>query len=143
MTSIKSNLLYHRGAGVDRDTAEAARWYETAADAGDALARYNLGMLILGDGSREANTKNAARHIEQAAKQGVTAAQNQIAIMYARGVGVESDRETALAWFEIAAGMGDDQAIGNRNRFAATLSPDARAKAKRRARAFRPQNTSQ
>jgi len=85
--------------------------------------------------------EEAARHIELAANQGVTAAQNQIAIMYARGVGVKPDQETALTWFEIAAGMGDDQAIGNRDRFAATLSPDTRAMAEQRARAFRPQNT--
>jgi hypothetical protein len=39
------------GKGVPRDIPEAIKWYRKAADQGDALAQYNLGMRYKeGDG---------------------------------------------------------------------------------------------
>jgi TPR repeat protein len=35
------------GNGVPCDTAEALKWYRQAADQGDALAQYNLGITAL------------------------------------------------------------------------------------------------
>lgn len=39
-------LMAERGCGVIQSEVEAARWYATAADAGDAGAAYNLGEDI-------------------------------------------------------------------------------------------------
>ena len=41
-------LMAERGCGVPKSEVEAARWYATAADAGDAGAAYNLGERHLG-----------------------------------------------------------------------------------------------
>ena len=44
-------VLYVMGKGVPRDIAEAVKWYRRAADQGNALAQYNLGMRYSeGDG---------------------------------------------------------------------------------------------
>jgi TPR repeat protein len=37
--------MYENGTGVTKDAAEAARWYQKAADAGYALGMVNLGLL--------------------------------------------------------------------------------------------------
>jgi hypothetical protein len=39
--------LYASGRGVEKDDAEAARWFRLAADQGNALAQYNLGICYL------------------------------------------------------------------------------------------------
>ena len=36
---------YENGAGVPRDSTEAAEWYRHAADQGDAAAQCNLGLM--------------------------------------------------------------------------------------------------
>jgi TPR repeat protein len=36
--------MYNEGRGVPQDYAEAAKWYKLAAEQGDALAQYNLGL---------------------------------------------------------------------------------------------------
>ena len=73
-----------------------------------------------------------------AARAGVTAAQNRLAIMLAKGQGAKRDPETALMWFHVAAGLGAANAARNRDALARTLSQATRARAKRRADAFRP-----
>jgi TPR repeat protein len=39
--------LYQIGLGVARDYAQARRWYQKAADAGNADGMFNLGQLYL------------------------------------------------------------------------------------------------
>jgi uncharacterized protein len=36
--------MYKRGDGVTQDDAEALKWYRKAAEQGDAVAQYNLGV---------------------------------------------------------------------------------------------------
>ena len=80
----------------------------------------------------------AAKHFKVAAEAGVVVAQNQIAIMMAKGLGVKRDTIGALAWFHVAASLGAPQAIKNRDALAASVTAKVHDKAKRRARAFRP-----
>jgi TPR repeat protein len=37
--------MYAEGQGVPQDHAEAARWYRKAADQGNALAQFGLGLM--------------------------------------------------------------------------------------------------
>jgi len=37
-------VMYDQGQGVPKDYAESARWYRLAADQGDAMAQFNLGV---------------------------------------------------------------------------------------------------
>ena len=43
--------MYANGQGVPQDYAEAVKWYRKAAEQGDAVAQYNLGVMYKkGDG---------------------------------------------------------------------------------------------
>jgi len=45
--------IYHLGLGVDPSTSEARRWYEIAAARGEALAAWNLGVMLESAGDPE------------------------------------------------------------------------------------------
>ena len=38
-------VMYGAGRGVPQDDAEALRWYRLAAEEGEALAQFNLGVM--------------------------------------------------------------------------------------------------
>ena len=37
--------MYHHGHGVKQDDAQAFKWYSKAAEQGDAMAQYSLGIM--------------------------------------------------------------------------------------------------
>jgi TPR repeat protein len=46
--------MYDNGLGVTQDHAQAVAWYEKAAEQGDAIAQYNLGLMyVRGQGIRK------------------------------------------------------------------------------------------
>ncbi|MEO3928451.1 tetratricopeptide repeat protein [Micromonosporaceae bacterium B7E4] len=88
-------LLQH-GIGTTRDDTRAAALYRTAAQAGDALAAFNLGVLA-------GRSDDAVRWLRRAAEAGVTEA-------YARLGDRLSERdldEEALRWYVRGAESGD------------------------------------
>ena len=137
-------VLYRDGDGVTRDLTRAEETFALAAENGDALSHYALADLMI---ARSAKSKPgdkqvmaaAAAHLRSAAEAGVTVAQNRLAIMLAKGDGVKRDREAALMWFHVAAGLGAENAARNRDALACVLPAEVRARAKRRADGFRPQ----
>jgi uncharacterized protein len=42
---LNLGVLYDRGDGVPKDSAEAATWYRKAAEQGSALAQHHLGLM--------------------------------------------------------------------------------------------------
>ena len=134
-------VLHQKGEAVAQDLDEAARLYAVAAEAGDALSHYALGKLLSEakpTGQAKEIAARAVHHLTLAAEAGVALAQNHLAIMLARGTGVMRDREAALMWFHVAAGLGAVNAARNRDALGAVLAPQVRARAKKRADAFRP-----
>ncbi len=107
-------VLYLRGDGVPQSFAEAVKWFRKAADRGDGDAQFNLGH------------------------------------MYAQGSGVKKDFIEAYKWFYVAADSyqanpaGDwanpdpSQAARFRDQISAQLSDKERAKAEKRAKAWKP-----
>ncbi len=145
LAAYNLGVLYRDGSGVSRDRTRAGELFAAAAGAGDAFAHYALADLLLdrtgAGGAKGIDNKaltDAVRHLDAAARAGVTAAQNRLAIMLAKGQGAKRDPETALMWFHVAAGLGAANAARNRDALARTLSQATRARAKRRADAFRP-----
>lgn len=59
--------MYKNGLGVDKDVAQAARWYHKAAIQGDADAQFSLAVIYLSGG---ANKIEAMNWLEKAAAQG-------------------------------------------------------------------------
>ena len=124
------------------DYGEAAHAWRPLAEAGDAMAQFNMGLLHeTGRGVPE-DPAAAAAWYGRAAGQGVTAAQYNLALLFQTGRGVPKEPETALYWLEVAASHGEgaerEQAADAAARLAEALSPEAVDAARARASTFAP-----
>ena len=90
-------VFYARGrGGLAQDEAEAVRWYRRAADAGDATAQNNLGIMYL-DGRGVARDEGAAlRWFRRSADQRYAGAEVNLGRLYAAGRGVTRDDAEAV-----------------------------------------------
>jgi TPR repeat protein len=95
--------LYYRGQGVPRDVGEAQKWFEMAADQGNALGETSLGRLYLGN----KNFERALYWFGQAANQGDAGGETSLAGLYYTGEGVPKNYQTAIEWYRKAADQGD------------------------------------
>ena len=86
--------------------AEAIKKYRPRAEAGDAVAQYNLGMLYSAGLGTPVNHKEAMKWYRMAAEQGDADAQNNIGIMYYQGQGVGKNYSQAFHWYDLAAEQG-------------------------------------
>lgn len=101
-------------------THDAAR---RAADAGDALAQYRLGVMYgLGLGLAQ-DYAEAVRWYRKAAASGEARAQSNLGFMYGTGRGVPQDYIQAYAWYNVASASGEDTARKNRDAVADRMSP--------------------
>jgi len=99
-------LRYTEGRGVPPSLAEAAHWFERAANHGLAPAQYRLGSLYeKGQGVKK--DLDAARHLyTAAADKGNGKAMHNLAVLYAEGLSGEPDYRSAAQWFRKAADHG-------------------------------------
>jgi len=92
---------YQRG-----DFASALAQWEPMAQAGDAHAEYNLGLIYAAGKGVPQDYAKAIEWYRKAADQGVAAAQYNLGIMYANGQGTAADPQEAAKWFLKAADQG-------------------------------------
>jgi TPR repeat protein len=105
--------MYFNGWGVLKDYSEAMKWFQKAADQGDAEAQVNLGgMYFNGQGVKQ-DYAEAVKWFQKAAEQGDTYAQNNLGVMYSKGQGLKQDYAEALKWFQYAAEKGYAEAQFN------------------------------
>ena len=71
----------------------------------------------------------AAKWFRKAAELGVRDSEFNLAILYARGLGVDRDLRQSWLWFSLAAAQGDADAVKKRDEVAAKMDPDALAAA--------------
>jgi TPR repeat protein len=91
-----------REAFKNKDYAKAFREWKAAADAGQAEAQFDLGVLYAqGLGVRRDITE-AARWYRQAAEQGNAEAEFALGQMYSLGWGVPRDEADAMRWLQMA-----------------------------------------
>lgn len=96
---------------VDNNYASAAQNYARAAEVGDAIAQYNLGLIYEnGKGIAVDNQKAQSLYL-QSAQQGHARAMTQLAGLYFKGVDGKRDDEQALYWYKKAAGLGESGAL--------------------------------
>jgi len=114
--------MHEYGRGLERNDAEAIRWYGKSAAQGFAVAQYRLGVLNDNGWGIPVNDTEAARWYQLAAVQGHGLAQHDLAFMYADGTGVPQDFVRAYMWLQIAVAQGNDVMIKHRNRIAGELS---------------------
>ena len=81
-------VMYAEGRGIPPNDAEAALWFERAAEQGEPMAQYNLAAsYVEGTGVRK-DMAAAAKWFRRAADQGVPLAQLNLGLLYASGAGV-------------------------------------------------------
>ena len=81
------------------------------AEAGDADAQFNLGVMYYQGLGVEQDLKEAVKWYQKAADQGdVAMAQFNLGVMYEKGKGVEQDFKEAVKWYQKAADQGDAMA---------------------------------
>ncbi len=85
---------------------DAIRWYQRAADAGDARAQFLLGLRYETGTDVETDMTAAAVWYGRAAAQGYADAQFKLAVMTAEGRGVAPDAAAAVVLYEQAAAAG-------------------------------------
>ena len=109
--------------GKDADIAEAARYYEAAAEKGSIEAAYRLGQIYEnGRGVGKDETMAFAWYL-RAADAGDAISQRLIGAMYESGRGVDTDTDAALEWYRKAAANGDIAAKKAVERLSAPVSP--------------------
>ena len=102
---------YYRGEGVTKDPAQAAVWFQRAADLGDAASKAALGAFLFNGDPRAGVAKDAARGlalVRQAFAEGYSQALFQVARCYLRGEGVEKDAAHGVSLLRQAINQGDD-----------------------------------
>ena len=95
------------------DFATALQEWMPLAEAGDADAQYNLGVMYNeGDGVLQ-DYKEAVKWYRLAAEQGHASAQNNLGTMYDTGEGVIQDYKEAIKWYRLVAEQGHASAQNN------------------------------
>ncbi|ODR89880.1 peptidoglycan-binding protein [Sinorhizobium alkalisoli] len=97
---------FTEGRGVKEDLAEAAKWYQRAADAGVVPADYRLANLYEKGAGVERDAARAKVLYLKAAEAGNASAIHNLAVMLASGRDGAPDFVEAARWFEKAANFG-------------------------------------
>lgn len=95
----RGSTLAQRVAGKNTDNAaERARWYASAAGSGDHPSMYELGLLKLHNATCSADLEVGMGLLRKAADLGNAAAQQELAVRLAHGIGVAPADEEAVHW---------------------------------------------
>ena len=122
---------------MQKDYAEAAKWYRRAADQGDIIAVFNLGGLNENGRGVPQDYAEAVRLYQIAADAGNADAQYNLGRMYGLGQGVPQNYVIAHMWFNLAAVQGAPDAVGLRDGIAKLMTPTQIAQAQKLAREWR------
>jgi uncharacterized protein len=99
--------MYDEGKGVSRDDGQALKWYRSAADKGNAMGQYGLGVFLMdGRGGEKPDIPQATELFRKAALQGNAGAQYRLGLIYSEAIGVPEDDVTAAEWFRKSASQG-------------------------------------
>jgi localization factor PodJL len=104
-------VRFAEGRGVAQSFAEAARWFERAADHGLAPAQYRLGSLYEKGHGVKKDLEAARRLYLAASDKGSAKAMHNLAVLHAEGIDGKPDYKIASQWFRRAAahGIADSQ----------------------------------
>lgn len=105
--------LLRFGFGVNKDSAEARRWFQLAASKNNGAAQYNLALMLSGGEGGSQDYQESAKWLLKAAESGNSKAQANLGTVYSQGLGVESNQEKAVFWWKKAAEQGNPIAQNN------------------------------
>lgn len=99
--------LYAFGeSGVKQDYMQAFKWYERSALQGNAVAQYNLGVILLVGHHDKESKQYGVRMLRAAADSDIPLAQFNLGVAHAQGHGVKKDHAAAKLWFDKACKNG-------------------------------------
>ena len=105
--------MYELGvAGLKQDFVQAAKLYERAAELGDLVAQFNLGVFYEHGQGVPVNRRLAETYLERSATQGHDSAQLNLGLLYQSGVEGVPDYKKAIYWLQMAAESGNPKAHG-------------------------------
>jgi uncharacterized protein len=99
---------FDTGQGVEKDYAEAVKWYRKAAEQNYAPAQSNLGVCYEKGLGVEKDYAEAVRWFRKATAQSYALAQYHLGVHFHYGEGVEKDYVEAMRWFLKAAEQNHD-----------------------------------
>jgi len=100
-------IMYETGDGTKKDSKEAVKWLQKAAEQGHALSRFKLGMMYLNGDSVRQDYFLAAKYFRLAATFNKNPdAQYRLGELYFNGRGVEHDYAKAIRYYTAAAQNG-------------------------------------
>ena len=103
-------MLLH-GVGTERDEAAALPWLEKAAERGNALAKYQLGkLLLLGAETVPKDVDRALELLTECAEDGNQFAQYTLGKAYLLGGDIPQDQGQAVRWLGLSAQQGNQYA---------------------------------
>ena len=123
-------LMYATGQGVPKNSREAVKWWQKAAEQGVVLAQSNLGYAYANGTGTPKDEVEAAKWWRMAAEQGYPTAQCNLGRMYEVGMGVPRDDELAYAWLNLAS-VSDNDARGFRDALEKRLTPEIKERAQK------------
>lgn len=100
-------VRYSTGDGVEKDEAQAVKWYRMAAQQGIVAAQFNLGLFYYQARGVQRDLQEAAHWYRTAADQGHARSQITLALLYETGEGVPRDEFEAIMWHRRAAEQGE------------------------------------
>ena len=101
--------MYDTGLEAPKDSGEAMRWYQRAAEAGHAEAQNSLGSML----QAEKRYGEALTWYQRAADQKNAQAANNLGYLYDLGLGVAQDRNQAAKLYLASANLGWAEAMWN------------------------------
>ena len=105
-----------------QDYVTAAKLMRVAADQGNAVAQYNLGVMYYEGECVTQDYKEAVKWYRLSADQGNASAQYYLGVMYDNGQGVTQHYVRAHMWMNIAASAGNKTAQSDCNVVAKKMS---------------------
>ncbi len=96
---------------VEKDLDKKVYWFKKAADSGNYVAQYNIGLYYKEGRGVEQSYKEMFHYMEMSAKNGFEPAMIEVARLYKRGCGVEKDTDKMLHWYEKAIAKGNVAAM--------------------------------
>lgn len=103
---FKVGEMYETGFGVKQDMQQAEDWITSAAQQGHETAGFKLLYWDVEKNGLKSSNQAKFDELNQKAKAGNAQAQYFVGKMYAHGVGVKKDTETAIGWLNKATLVG-------------------------------------
>lgn len=131
--------LYENGeSGVGKDPAQARRWTERAAAAGERRAMHNLALFYFDGVGGPKDLIQAAVWFRKASDLGLVDSQYNLGRLYEQGFGVQRDLIQAYKWYLIAGKAGDNESRSAAEQLKPGLPQQDLKEAERAAAAFHP-----